>query len=176
VDLDRFGRAKDELLLVALTTSEAEERHRANETYALAARLSDGILLLMHRHTGYDRHEPSKDWSSFVTCSVTLLTRLHEVVAQAYCDSPPAESARISSIEVRKRDSFDRIWMYIEDHRENEMLLHDERSGEHILTKRTVTPEDRELLTLRGLAFGEYANFAERMLTLLRLKGFGELS
>jgi hypothetical protein len=50
-------RGDEQILQVALSREEAEQRHRAREEYVMAARLSDGSLLVVHLFE-WDRNHP----------------------------------------------------------------------------------------------------------------------
>ena len=141
-------RSRDVLLLVALTKAECEERHRENETYVVAERLTDGLLLLVSRSTGYDRHCPPEDRYGYTSYSIVLLSCCYEVCASAPVDSESPEFVEIDSIRVSKRGSPYSIWSY--GTREGgKAYAHDQRSGEIVASSWAMTPEERDLRILR---------------------------
>ncbi len=167
-------RSRDVLLLVALTKAESEERHRENESYVVAERLTDGLLLLVSRSSGYDRHCPPEDCYGLMSCSINLLSCSYEVCASAYVDSASPDSVEIDSINVTKRGSPYSIWSY--GTREGgEVYAHDRRSGEIVGSSWAMTAEERDLRIVRSPESAERAMLSERLRSLLRIAGYGEV-
>ena len=167
-------RGGDVLLLVALTKAECEERHRENETYVVAERLTDGLLLLVTRHTGYDRDTPPEDCYRGIGYSIVLLSCSLEVGASASVDSASPQSAEIGYISVCKRGSPYSMWSCGTEGRG--AYAHDMRSGKTVCSRWAMTPEERDLRTLQSPESGERARLAERLRSLLRIAGYGEFS
>ena len=168
-------RGADVMLLVALTEAESEERHRENETYVVAERLPDGLLLLVSRSTGYDRHCPPEDCYRSISYSIVLLSCSYKVVADAPVNSASPESAEICSISVSKRGSPYSIWSYDTDREGDGASTHYRRNGEYVWSRWTITPEERELRTLRSPQSNDRATLSGRLRSLLRIAGYGEL-
>jgi hypothetical protein len=174
-------RGKEVLLLVALTAAEAEERHREGETYVLAARLPDGLLLLVSPRSVYDRHdsEPSRDSVSYL---IFLVSDSREVLACAKFDSS-TRSVTMDDITVQERGglatsgtpSLGWSWTYYRS--DGQMRLKDGRGDDGTIhSKWPITPAELELRTIRDVRFGEYLMFAERLRSVLLSRGYGELS
>ena len=167
-------RSSDVLLLVALTKAESEERHRENESYVVAERLTDGLLLLVSRSSGYDRHCPPEEGYGLMSYSIVLLSCSYEVCASATLNSASPESVEINSINVTKRGSPYSIWSY--GTREGgEAYAHDRRSGEIVGSSWAMTPEERDLRIVRSPESAERAMLSERLRSLLRIAGYGEV-
>ena len=122
-------RSRDVLLLVALTKAESEERHRENKSSVVAEQVTDRLLLLVSRSSGYDRHCPPEEGYGLMSHSIVLLSCSYEVCASTHLDSASPKSVEINSINVTKRGSPYSIWSY--GTREGgEAYAHDRRSGE----------------------------------------------
>jgi len=172
-----YRHGGEKRLLVALTAAEAEARFRANEDYVLAARLPDGALLFVKHSTGQDRNQPRPEPHLLTRhYHVHLQSRSHEVFADACFDFDSPHLTEMGSIHVWERGAPRSVWSLIPGRHDGIIRVYDERSGERVLSKRPITPEDRELRTLQRIEFGEHAIFAERVRLLLRMAGYGEFS
>ena len=160
------------LLLGALTKAESEERHRENESYVVAERLTDGLLLLVSRLSRYDRHCPPEDCGGGISYSIALLSCSYEVHASV--DSASPESAEIGFIWVGKRGSPYPSWSSGTGEG-GEAYAHDRRSGEIVYSSWTMTLEERDLRIIPSLESAERAMLSERLRSLLRIAGYGEV-
>jgi hypothetical protein len=146
---DWLWRGAEVLLLVALTKVESEERHRENETYVVAERLSDGLLLLVSRSSSYDRHRPPEDCGSGISYYITLLSCSYKVHVSTSVVSESPESVEIDFIDVFKRGSPYAIWSYRARER-GRAYAHDRRGGTDDSTRWAMSADERELRILRG--------------------------
>ena len=187
------------LLVVVLTPEQAEERHRQFEQYILAARLPDGLRLMISRHGGWDRHDPQRaerlermrrtsgqdqpdPWPltpsfgpPFMALHIELRGTSHRLTAEASEFRLGQGRMQFSYINVHEQDGRQSSWQCFFDPREGEKDIHDSRTGEEVYTKPALTPIERELLTFPTPAFGEYAELVTRLRTLLQAAGYGEI-
>ena len=174
----RYWQGDDLLLLVALTAAEAEERHRTNQVYVLAARLPDNILMSVNHSLSIDFMYPDPERSlPDRYYYIFLQSPSHQVTASARFELGCRHSAEIKSIHVGKRGSARFLWsLNVYRDEEVEVSVRDDRGDELVVSRSSITHADRERRTLRGLAFGSHLVFAERVRLLLQIAGFGELS
>jgi len=173
-----FHRREGRLALpAALTREEAEVRHRAGETYVLAARLPAGLLLMIHLR-GWDRNDPwtsnrvptPRPISSFL---IELHGKSRFARASTSFDRDGTGVVPISSIEIQERLQRNSVWSCSINGQEGIKRIWDSRSGKEVFSKSTLSPEERELATCPIPAFGEYAAIADRVCALLQTAGFG---
>jgi hypothetical protein len=187
------------VLVAVLTPQQAEERHRQFEQYILAARLPDGLRLMIRRHGGRDRHDPMR---------FEILERIRRTTGRDPADTwplhpggePPSMGLHIElhgtshrltvlasefrvraglmqfwSMDVHQQDVPHSSWYCWFDAKDSEKRIHDWRTGEKIYTTPALTPIERDLLTFPTPAFGEYAELVTRLRTLLQVVGYGEI-
>jgi hypothetical protein len=163
------------LLVARLSREDAEERHRNGEKYVLAARLPDGLLLLLDRH-GSDRHNPKEINSALLGY---LLVELHGIrfVAQAnvFEDRDVDGMMDLEFVTVYGRETRQSVWEWSFDHEDGEQSSHDYRAGSTRRRER-LSDVDISRLTFPSLAFGEFQWLVQLMLHVLRNAGYGELA
>jgi len=167
-------------LLVLLAPEEAEERHRALESYVLAARLTDGLLVLIEHTTAWDRHLPDElPYRLTARDNPRVHVRLIGVkhVADAFIarENPNVDMERFDYVSSRQRTSCGR-WECFLQWEQGVRIIKDMRAGEMVLSKTALMPGERDLATFPKPAFGEYAELAERIRGLLRITGYGEVT
>lgn len=184
------GRREGRLILITpLTRQEAEERHQRSETYVLAARLGSGLDFVLKRKLCVDPNDPwmrseltrllSGDQLRRITLWIALQTGPLLASVSAY---PPPDG----------RDGvFKPSWLNVRDWTtesswSRNLVLPGDRQfpGEGAAVKSTPASEQygdfvptaaqRDLVNFPPPAFGEYADLAEYLQTMLRLTGYGE--
>jgi hypothetical protein len=164
-------------LLVALTREEAEERHREWERYALAARLPDGLLVLMYRLTFWDRlHPQDRDRVEREEPSVHIVLDGGSHIAGGTIepDKDDPGLARFEDFSAYPRSGKSLEWRL--DFKNGTKAIRDDRGGDTVLDERPLAAAERDLATVPKPAFGEYEPFAEHLRALLRMAGYGEIS
>jgi hypothetical protein len=165
-------------LLVALTPQQAEERHRALESYELLARLPDGLLVSVAPRSSWDRNRPQgrrhPDEPEEPGIRVTLEGHSHIAFARIPAGSRDGGRAIFESFGARLKTGRSCEWSL--DFDRNIKTLRDARSGKEVLAEAVLTPAERDLATFPKPAFGEYMVPAERLRELLRLTGYGEIT
>jgi hypothetical protein len=171
------SRNGDVMLVVPLTAEAAMERHREREDYVLATRLPDGILLVITRDCHGDRDaEPYEQYpvrSPHASFRIRLHTSSHIITAYASPDYGDTDTIRLSSIHVDDRAERFVNWIcHLDD---DEKTIHNSLNGPNVYTKTAMTAAERELATCPAPAFGDCAALGERVRSLLRVAGFGEV-
>jgi len=163
-------------LLVALTPEQAEQRHRALERYELVARLPDGLLVVVGRSTPWDRNRPQdcgvakpEEPSIHVVVEGHSHIGFGRIPAGSHHGRAVFESFGANPMTAR-------TWEWKLDFDGNIKTLRDDRAGEPVRAKATLTPAERGLATFPKPAFGEYMVLAERLRALLRVTGYGEIT
>jgi hypothetical protein len=170
-------RNGDLMLVVPLTAEAAMERHREREDYVLATRLPDGILLVITRDCHGDRDaEPYEQYpvrSPHASFRIRLHTSSHIITAYASPDYGDTDTIRLSSIHVDDRAERFVNWIcHLDD---DEKTIHNSLNGPNVYTNTAMTAAERELATCPAPAFGDCAALGERVRSLLRVAGFGEV-
>lgn len=172
-----FYRGDDVMLVVPLTIEAAEERHREGEDYVLATRLSDGILLVITRDCHGDRdaevYSPYPVRSPHASFRIRLHTSSDIITALASPDRNDTGVINLWTIDVDNLAERFSGWLcYL---RNGEKAVHDSRSGPKVYTKTAMTAAERKLATCPTPAFGDCAALGERVRSLLRVAGYGEV-
>jgi hypothetical protein len=183
------GRRDGRLVLIApLTRQEAEERHQRSEKYVLAVRLGSGLDFVVKRELCVDPNDPllrryieqlSEDQRHRMKFWIALQSGPLLAETSAY-PPPDGRDAVFKPSSVEVRDWPTRSWWT-----RSVVLPGDRRfPGENAAIKSTPgseqhgdfvpTAAQRDLISFRAPAFGEYADLAEYLQTMLRLTGYGE--
>jgi hypothetical protein len=173
---DWLRRNGELTLIVPLSREEAEERHRNVEDYLLAARLSDGLLLLL-AWNGLDRDNPDRKDDRVHGYprhpQLNLYGAHFRVEVMTWLDAPGDDRLSLSIVEVYERATWKMIWQWsFGDERE---LVRDKRQGEQVLQQNELTDADIDQLAFAMPKFGEYDAPVEAVRALLRSRGYGEL-
>jgi hypothetical protein len=173
-DVVRHGGPR---LLVALTREEAEERHRERESYALAARLTDGLLVLVYHLSFWDRLHPQ---------DLNRVQRREPSVLIVLDGGSHAASGTIEPVKgnpdlvwfkgFRAGSRSGRVLEWRLDFEEGSKAIRDDRGDRTVLADLALTDVERDLAAVPKPAFGEYELPAERLRALLRMAGYGEIS
>ena len=184
------GRREGRLILIApLTRQEAEERHQRSETYVLAARLGSGLDFVLKRKLCVD---PTDPWmrSEVNRLSEDQLRRIKLWIALqsgpllAETSAYPPPDGRVGVFKPLSVSVMD--WTTISQWSRSVVLPGDRQfPGEGAAVKSTPASEQYgdfvptaaqyDLVSFPPPAFGEYADLAEYLQTMLRLTGYGEL-
>jgi hypothetical protein len=161
------------LLQVPLTPEQAEERHRDLENYSLVVPLPEGHLLLVRRF-GWDRNDPEilkyrPDYRPSLRFIVEFYDSSRFVQVSAHQNEEDASLIDLWSISAPK-------WQFYAILRDGHRSVYDSRSGEHIYAKTPLTAAERDLIRCPMPGFGEYTDLVERIRSLLRYAGYGELT
>jgi len=167
-------------LMIALSSTEAEERHRLLESYVLAARLADGVLLLVRRSAIWDRHSPQESPYSQhprePSISIDLHGYSHVVFMEISRRDMPSGTVRLHSFLVREKATWQEIWRCHLNFTSNTATTWDDRNDPRVYREIAMTPAELELAVCAAPAFGEYVDVAGRFRSLLRITGFGEVT
>jgi hypothetical protein len=172
-----FVRHGGTRLLVALTREEAEERHREWERYTLAARLPDGLLVLVSRVTAWDRlhpQDPDRVEREEPRIHVVLDGGSHIAAGTIVPDEDDPSLARFAEFTAHPRSGspLERRLSF----EEGGKAIRDDRGGKTVPTYLALTAAERDLATVPKPAFGEYELLAERLRALLQIAGHGGVS
>jgi hypothetical protein len=177
---DWLRRKGDLTLVVPLSRDEAEERHRNVEEYLLAARLSDGCLLLL-AWGGLDRNNPGRkdgqlyDW--YPRHPMLNLYGAHfraEVMTRP--DTAGDDRLSLGIVHVYERATWKMIWQWSFDSRKDETeFVRDGRQGE-VFYRNELTDADIDRLSCPMPNFGEFDALVELVRALLRSRGYGEIT
>jgi hypothetical protein len=167
------------LLLVVLSREEAEQRHRDCEEYVMAARLRDGLLLII-QFSGRDRNHPevlqrAPTGSPSAPSRIDLLGASHGLSVQASDWKHPG-FLDLRSIEVAERLRRESSWLCYITPEEDEKLIYDKRAGVRPPVRSSLTPTERELAMCPIPAFGEYEDLVARCRVLLQAVGYGDVT
>jgi hypothetical protein len=167
------------LLLVILSREEAEQRHRDCEEYFMAARLRDGLLLII-QFSGRDRNNPEVSqcaptgWPS-TPSFISLLGSSNALIVQASDWKHPG-FLDLWSIEVVERLRGESRWVCYIKPEEDEKLIYDKRAGDVPPVRSVLTPTEHELAMCPIPAFGEYEDLVARCRVLLRAVGYDDVT
>ena len=168
------------ILQVPLAREEAEDRHRERERYAVAMRLPDGLLFTTRFFTLWDRNDPDRydhppERRRWPEPQVELHGPSFVVWVSAWPMREDDGTLHFTSIEVRDR-VHGSLWHYRPDVEEGIKRLHDQRTGEEVFSNTPLDPVELDLLTFPRPPFGEYSDLIERIRSLLRHCGYGDLA
>jgi len=174
---DYVRHGNEAKLLVPLTAEEAEDRHRALESYDVVRREPDNRLLSISHYTGWDRNDPEERPPGLTRPSYWIgygseAERVSATTSSTYFEDPGL--MQIFRISVLRKSN--EVWLAYFVLHEDRRSIHDWRSGEKVYTSVPLTEAERDLCTFPTPRFGEYAVFIERIRALLRIAGYGELS
>jgi hypothetical protein len=173
-------RGDEQILLVALSREEAEERHRAREEYVMAARLADGFLLVVHLFE-WDRNHPEAfnyvpEWSPPALLTIQLRGHSHVLRASTSTDRHHTGVLEIDFVYVDEPLTGHNLWQCFMAHKEGVQRVHDHRSGEMTFAQSELPPAARKLAVCPMPAFGEYAELVARVRALPEALGYGDIT
>ena len=168
---DRLLRDGEPVLIAALSRDDAEDRHRNGEEYLLAARLPNGLLVLL-RHEGHDRLRPGHAGAFWL---FTLELHGLNFSALAYSFREVDGSAEVSSVGVYASNPRRRIWGWLFERQTAQVHIQDERAGESSYSKKLTDGEMKQLRCLKPTC-GEFDAPAQIVLGILRTAGYGEIT
>jgi len=167
------------LLVMPLPSEEAKQRHRAEGSYAMAARLRDGAVLLTHRWGLRGRvSDPPKtrrDSRFRQSIFIKLLESSYQVSIGADQDWEETENIVVwGSVHVTDRHTNEDFWdCYL---KYDGLDIRDRRTGEEVSSSRPMTDAVRDLAICPIPDFGEAAGLAVRIRSFLNLAGFESLT
>lgn len=184
------GRRDGRLILIApLTRQEAEERHQRFEKYALAVRLGSGLDFVLQRAPCTDPNDPflrsyRDRLSEAQRHRLTFWIALQSGPLLASVSAYPPPDGRDGVFEPSWLDVMD--WTTRSSWSRNLVLPGDRLfPGDGVAVKNTPpsvehghfvpTSAQYDLVSFPPPAFGDYADLAEYLQTMLRLTGYGEL-
>jgi hypothetical protein len=162
------------VLLVPLSSDEAENRHRHGEPYVLAARSQDGLLNLIWRD-GLDHHDPDGG-VGFPGVSVEIYGRDCRVRADTSFLWLPEGSVALFTFTVFDQRSGDQMWHCFADVHKRHASVWDRRGASGGRVCRALSDADVGLLTFAMPPFGQFDNLVMRIRTWLRSTEFGEIT
>lgn len=184
------GRRDGRLVLIApLTRQEAEERHQRSEKYALAVQLDGGLDFVVRRELCTDPNDPllrrfidqSPEYQRH-RIALWIALQSGSVLASISAYPPPdgRDPVIFKPLSVDVSD-----WTTRSSWSRRVVLPGDRRfPGDGVAVKNTPTSEEygdfvptaeqRDLVVFPPPAFGEYADLAAYLQTMLRLTGYGE--
>jgi hypothetical protein len=168
---DWLLRGGKPVLVAALSREEAEDRHRNGEEYLLAARLPNGLLLLL-RHEGRDRLRPNDRGGFWV---FTLELHGLNFSALAYSLRVVDGFAEVNMVYVFTRNPRRQIWRWLLDRQTASVFINDCRADESSYSKK-LTDGETEQLRCPKPRFGEFDAPAQIVLGILRTGGYGEIT
>jgi hypothetical protein len=177
----RFGkdirrRNERDLFEVPLSREEAEKRHHASETYAMAERRADGDLLMVMR-TGKDLNDPERsqnmDYGPFTDLHITWKNPSYLLRINPSRDFDDRSMIGWWSLSVWDRVIQKELWLGYVNLRQNKTTTYDWRSGEQVFSDRQVATAERDIARCPVPAFAEYAELLARAQSLLEILGYG---
>jgi hypothetical protein len=169
------------VLVAALSREEAEDRHRNGESFLLAARLPNGLLLLL-RPDGHDRRDPfrikylRRDLPAGFWGFCLELYGLNFSARATYYRRRDVEGLKkLTSVDVYARNPRRCIWHSFFDHETAEAFIHDYRTGDSFDVKK-LADNEMERLRCPSPNFGEFEAPAQMVLGILRTTGYGEIT
>lgn len=168
-------RPGEGVLLVPLTPEQAAERHRETETYAAALRLPDSLLLVIRR-LGEDRNDPERlglDQPRFLHIQLHGASRVATVTTGFRPENDGLMDLRFISVRDRL-DSYPE-WQCSVNLERDDKGIHDSRGGPTAYSRTPLTPFERELVTCSIPGLDEYVALGERVKSLLRTLGYGQI-
>jgi hypothetical protein len=194
-------RERTPVLVAPLGRDQAEERHRNCEGYVLAARLADGLLVLLD-WDGTDRNHPYRiERPNFTPYVGHIILRLigSQFMAQVYVglSNDFEERRRLNSVGVIKRQTGASVWNWAFYPREDRPYVSLPRSRAtpseprrptmreareviyeygNVAHEREVTSGEIEQLMFKPPSFGEFEELVQKVLNLLRSKGYGDIT
>jgi hypothetical protein len=176
---DWLRRKGDLRLIVPLSGDEAEERHRNVEDYILAARLSDGLLLLLEWN-GLDRDNP--DRKGYRVHEYPRHPRLNlygahfRAEVMTFPDAAVDDRLSLSIVAVYERATWKMIWKWtFGSRRDAKESVRDMRQGE-TYNRNELADADMDQLSFAMPKFGAYDAPVARVRALLRSRGYGEIT
>jgi hypothetical protein len=176
--LTRGGRP---FLMIPLPREEAERRHRNYDPYFLAARLSEGPLMIFSIYvTGGAARRPDGSIDTerpmpLRTYGIVVYGSRGQVLRSGFHeDSDQPGILRMQSINISQHDgSGGYIWYSHINAAEGYKIIHDYRANQHTNTRRPVTDVDRSCCLLPLQPFGEFSIFWNCISTYIGKEGFG---
>ena len=179
------GRREGSLILIApLTRQEAEERHHRSEKYVLAARLGSGLCFVLKREPSLDRNDPlhrrllesvPEDRRGRIWLWLALQSSSHLADSSAFTHCDRDRIVRMFWVDVFEWSTKDTAWYRRLVFPDDGIPVEDTPPSE-VHGCFAVTAAHRDLVTFPLLAFGEYADIAERLQGALRMTGYGEMT
>ena len=174
-------RGDKQVLIVPLSREQAEERHRNVEGYVLAARLTNGLLVLF-RWDGEDRNHPDRlkpndrDPANYAMRHIFELYGRHcSCRTSLFRSEMVSGTVLLDGVSVMRHQDETWGWYWSLRADEAKELIIDSR-GDNARRSRIVTEEEIEQLKFAAPKFGEFETLAQLVLKQLRTKGFGELT
>jgi hypothetical protein len=164
------------VLVVALTRTEAEERHRSRQDYVLAMRRADESLLLVRHRTGWSPHDPERMRNSYRRFLMELhgsAGRLLQVSIDEEIERPRV--LRMWSMNVYRMRDHCSIWQAHNDVGARTVTIHDHRKVSRGYTARPMTDAEFELCEFAEPAFDDFNELWRRVETFLQTEGVDPL-
>jgi hypothetical protein len=172
-------RGDDVVLVVPLTYDEAKTRHGYGEPYVVAARLPNGVLMVLNHKAGSDRLDPdrSPDDTGPYRTSVRLALHgsRHTVYLRASEGFDRDGLIHISTCTVHEHAACE-VWNSDIIRRDCEIMIKDDRAHPRLVSRRCLTDADLAILTAPLPRCGEFDELVARTLAWLRVTGFGEVT
>ena len=171
----RKGRV---LMLVPLTSEQAEKKHRRHD-YTLFARLADGIVLALGHRTGWNLDDPEQPrnpaYKPLVQFNLELHGSSHFARAWFGEDLDGGHFLDLRSIDVHTQDTRDSIWCCWYSPKDREKTIRDRTGRETIRMQTALTSEEQNSIVSPIPEFGEFDALLSRVRDLLRGGGFGDI-
>jgi hypothetical protein len=167
-------------MLVALTREEAEERHRTRQQYALAARLSDGNLLVIRHHTGWSPHSPDQPKNPNYVPTRTFHLEVHGTRSRVlhsgfHEDLDKSGEMQMRGVDIYKPIGEHNIWSAHNSIAQRTKTIYDRRNNPRGYEERLMTDADVALCEFAEPRFGDFNDLWQRVEIYLRNEGFGAL-
>ena len=167
-------------MLVALTREEAEERHRTRQQYALAARLSDGNLLVIRHHTGWSPHSPDQPKNPNYVPTRTFHLEVHGTRSRVlhsgfHEDLDKSGEMQMRGVDIYKPIGEHKIWSAHNSIAQRTKTIYDRRNNPRGYEERLMTDADVALCEFAEPRFGDFNDLWQRVEIYLRNEGFGAL-
>jgi hypothetical protein len=172
----RDGRV---LLVMPVPSEEAEQRHRAEGSYAMAARLPDGAMLLTKRlglrDKASDRPKTRRDSRFRQTIFINFLGPTQKVSISADQGWEETENIVVWSwFSITDWRTKDELWdCYL---KYDGVEIRDRRTGQEVSSTTPITNAVRNLAICPVPEFGEAVGLAARIRSFLDVVGFGPLT
>jgi len=178
------SRNDREVMLVALTREQAEQRHLTGQSYLLATRLPGGNVLVF-QYSGRSPHDPTKwnpDYVPGRDFYLTVYRSTAYLVSYFTEDLERRGVIRLDSAEVYNQANAPRrflaqsargVWKAYNRFNHRTKDIHDYRTGLRRYTSQPMTDSDLSLFEFAEPAFGDFGEYWRRVSAYLENEGFG---
>jgi hypothetical protein len=177
---DILERKGSVVMFMPLTREEAEEKHETHQDYALATRLPDQTLLVLHHSFGWNPHDPERPGKPKHLPRRHFMLEIHGKRGRLLAVLIDEDFDKRGVLKMWSMHAYDPVgqhdfWSAHNDLKERTIFVWDHRDSPGSCADRPMTASDIALCEFAEPRFGDFNELWRRVETYLQNEGFGTL-